>query len=347
MKGCGIDMKLITFLVPCYNSEKEMDRCIESLLVAGEQAEIIIVDDGSTDSTGQIADGYARTYPSIVRVIHQENGGHGEGINQGIRHARGTYFKIVDSDDWLDPEALKAVMKKLGRLEASGGVDLMVCNYVYEHADPNILRRYIRYRNVFPQGRVVTWEQTRPFLVYQLLTLHSCIFRTRVCRRSGVILPRHVSYEDNLFVYGQLPYVKSICYMNQNLYRYFIGREGQSVSKEVMSRRWEQQMFISEEIFKLYRFDDIRRKSPKLYRYMFHESLFMFLITTLFTRLNDTPETEQAISDMWVRMRAYDWLAAVRMQHFTYVQLVSMPGETGRDLSEKVYNLAQRVGQFN
>ena len=80
---------------------------------AGEEAEIILVDDGSTDDTGKVADSYAEKYPNIVRVIHQENGGHGEGVNQGIRNATGLFFKVVDSDDWLDTEALAKVMEVL------------------------------------------------------------------------------------------------------------------------------------------------------------------------------------------------------------------------------------------
>ena len=82
--------KLITFAVPCYNSAAYMDHCIETLLAAGEEAEIILVDDGSTkDDTPEKCDAWAERYPGIIRVIHQENGGHGEGVNQGIRHARG------------------------------------------------------------------------------------------------------------------------------------------------------------------------------------------------------------------------------------------------------------------
>ena len=83
--------KLITFAVPCYNSADYMRHCVETLLSAGEQAEIILVDDGSTkDDTPAICDEYAAKYPTIVKAIHQENGGHGEGGNQGIRNARGT-----------------------------------------------------------------------------------------------------------------------------------------------------------------------------------------------------------------------------------------------------------------
>ena len=96
-------MKLLTIAVPCYNSEAYMRKCIESLLVGGEDVEILIVDDGSTkDRTPQIADEYAEKYPTIVRTIHQENKGHGGAVNTGIANATGLYFKVVDSDDWVD-----------------------------------------------------------------------------------------------------------------------------------------------------------------------------------------------------------------------------------------------------
>ena len=98
-------MKLLTFTIPCYNSEAYMEKCIESILPGGEDVEIIIVNDGSKDRTAEIADAYAAKYPTIVRAIHQENGGHGEAVNTGIRNATGLYFKVVDSDDWIDQDA--------------------------------------------------------------------------------------------------------------------------------------------------------------------------------------------------------------------------------------------------
>ena len=97
-------MKLISFAVPCYNSAEYMKNCIESLLVGGDEVEIIIVDDGSTDDTGSIADMYLEKFPNIVKVIHQKNSGHGEGVNQGIMNASGVFYKVVDSDDWLDAD---------------------------------------------------------------------------------------------------------------------------------------------------------------------------------------------------------------------------------------------------
>ena len=129
--------KLITFAVPCYNSEAYMDHCIGTLLTGGEDVEIILVDDGSTkDNTPAICDRYAEQYPDVVRAIHQPNGGHGEGVNQGIRNARGLYYKVVDSDDWLDTDALQKVLAKLREFaQREEPLDLMICNYVYEHVE--------------------------------------------------------------------------------------------------------------------------------------------------------------------------------------------------------------------
>ena len=99
-------MKLLSIAIPCYNSEKYMRKCIDSLLIGGEDVEILIIDDGSTkDRTAEIADEYEAQFPTIVRAIHKENGGHGSAVNTGIANATGLYFKVVDSDDWVKQDA--------------------------------------------------------------------------------------------------------------------------------------------------------------------------------------------------------------------------------------------------
>ena len=105
--------KLITFAVPCYNSQDYMQRCLRSLMAGGEEVEIIVIDDGSTDRTGEIADCYAEKYPETVRAVHQKDGGLGAGVNIGLSLAAGEYFKVVDSDDWLDEEALKKLLTEI------------------------------------------------------------------------------------------------------------------------------------------------------------------------------------------------------------------------------------------
>ena len=106
-------MKLITFAIPCHNSEKYMKKCIDSLLVAKDDIEIIIVNDGSTDDTQKIANQYAKKYPDTIKAIHKENGGHGSGVNVGLENATGLYYKVVDSDDWVDKNSLLKVIETI------------------------------------------------------------------------------------------------------------------------------------------------------------------------------------------------------------------------------------------
>lgn len=218
-------MKLLSIAVPCYNSEGYMRNCIESLLPGGDEVEIIIVDDGSTkDRTAEIADEYAAKYPGIVKAVHQENGGHGQAVNTGLKHATGLYFKVVDSDDWLDKENYPKVLDKLAELVREGqNVDMMLCNYIYDKQGAKH-KKAIRYANVFPQDQVFTWKDAKHFHLGQYILMHSVIYRTQMLKNCGLELPQHTFYVDNIFVYYPLPYVKNLYYMDLDLYHYFIGR---------------------------------------------------------------------------------------------------------------------------
>ena len=336
-------MKLLTVTVPCYNSQDYMRHCIESLLPGGERVEILIIDDGSKDDTGRIADEYAEKYPTIVRVIHQENGGHGEGINQGLRHASGTYFKVVDSDDWLSDD-FPAFLDLLEQCEARGGVDLAVTNYYYVHSD-GIGDRSINYSSVLPEGRVFTWADTRPFRIHQMLTIHSCTFRTENMRKWGCELPKHTFYEDNLMVYLTLPHTRRMVYMNADLYRYAIGRPDQSVQRTVMMKRYHHQILVTERCFTSCHLDDIQE--PRLKRYMRHELFVMFGIAILFTRLNRTVETDAALERMWETCMAFDPKWGGYFRNRSPLRFICLPGRFGQNVSGLVYKLANKVVRFN
>ena len=126
-------MKYITFAVPCYNSQDYMRRCVDSLLAGGRDVEIILINDGSSDDTGRIADEYQLRYPDIVRAVHKPNGGHGSGVNKGLELARGLYYKVVDSDDWLDAGAYRMLLGRIrelcggGRAEFGEGIRIFSC----------------------------------------------------------------------------------------------------------------------------------------------------------------------------------------------------------------------------
>ena len=336
-------MKLLTVTVPCYNSQDYMANCIESLLPGGDRVEIIVINDGSKDNTGAIADEYAAKYPNIVRVIHQENGGHGEGINQGLRHATGKYFKVVDSDDKVS-EDFPAFLDMLEECEKTGGVDLFVTNYYYVHTD-GIGDRSINYSNALPEHKVFGWSETRPFLMTQLLTIHSCTFKTEVMRRSKTELPKKVFYEDNLMVCRSIPEVQKMYYMNCDLYRYTIGREGQSVQDNVSRSRYKHHLQIAETCFKSVDLDSIENRMHK--HYMKHELFMLFGIATLFSRLNNNDEADADLNEMWRRCYVHNAKYAARFRERTALLLINIKGKAGREFVSFVYKTCNKIVRFN
>ena len=340
--------KLITFAVPCYNSAAYMDHCIETLLQGGEDIEIILVDDGSTkDDTPAICDRYAEQYPGLVRVIHQENGGHGEGVNQGIRNAQGIYYKVVDSDDWLDVDALRQVLDKLRQFVRDGKlVDLMIANYVYEHVEDNT-RKVMGYHNVFPVGRVFNWKHIGHFKPSQYLLMHSVIYRTRILRDCGLELPKHTFYVDNIFVYEPLPLVRNIYYMDVDLYRYFIGRADQSVNESVMIGRVDQQLRVTYHMIDSIDLREVAKKSKKLARYMYNYLAMMMAISSIFLTMDGSPEALGKKTQLWEYLRTANKKLYYRMKHFSVPAATNLPTVPGRKLSIALYRLAQRIYKFN
>ena len=296
--------KLITFAVPCYNSAAYMDHCVRTLLTGGDDIEIILVDDGSTkDDTPAICDRYQAEYPDIVRAIHQENGGHGEGVNQGLRHAQGMYYKVVDSDDWLDEAALKAVLDKLRAFAgAEQPLDLFIANYVYEHVEDNT-QKVMKYTNVFPEGRVFTWNEIGRFRPSQYLLMHSVIYRTEMLRACRLELPKHTFYVDNIFVYQPLPAVKSIYYMDVDLYRYFIGRADQSVNEKVMVTRVDQQVRVTKLMIDSHNLKQLYQTQRKLARYMTSYLSMMMTISSIFLIIDGSPAALGKKTELWEYLR--------------------------------------------
>lgn len=339
--------KLITFTIPCYNSEAYMEKCINSILAGGDDIEILIIDDGSKDRTGEIADSYAEKFPEIVRVIHQENGGHGEGVNQGIRHGRGKYYKVVDSDDRLDPTALSKLLERMRKLDRNGTeIDMFVTNYVYDHADDGS-QRPMSYNRIFPNEKICTWDQTKRFNITKYLMMHSVIYRMELLRELGLELPKHTFYVDNLYMYAPLPAVKSIYYMNLNLYYYYIGRADQSVTEQNIIKRIDQQLLVTKLMTDIYDLNDIKKQSPALYRYMFHELAMMYTITTIFQYASKSEKDLENNREMWKHLREKDLQTFIKMKSTTLNVLTQFPGQMGRNTTVKIYHLINKIFKFN
>ena len=336
-------MKLLTVTVPCYNSQDYMENCVNSLLTGGDRVEIILIDDGSKDRTGEIADRLAAEHPGIVKAIHQPNGGHGAGINAGLRSATGRYFKPVDSDDTLSAD-FPSFLDTLESLDAEGGVDLVVTNYYYVHSD-GVGDKSINFSNVLPEGEIFSWKQTKTFRPEQLLMIHACTFRTDFLRQAAVELPEHLFYEDNYYVYANLRDTERMFYLNMDLYRYWIGRAGQSVQEDVMTRRYAHQLKATELCLTQFHLDDVEHGRHK--RYCKHTLFLMLGISGVYARLNGSEQAEQDWKDLWKTYKDYDPKWERHFHRFTPLCLLCIPGKPGRGLVRGVYKLAHKIVRFN
>lgn len=285
-------MKLLSIAIPCYNSAAYMKKCIESLLVGGEDVEILIVDDGSTkDNTAQIADEYAEKYPSIIKTIHKENGGHGSGVNTGIDHATGLYFKVVDSDDWVKKDAYFKVLEKLREYsQEENALDMLISNFVYDKEGAK-RKKIMQYRKILPVDQVFSWDDCHHFSKAHYILMHSVIFRTQLLRDCGIRLPEHTFYVDNLYVFEPLPYVRRMYYLDVNFYRYYIGRADQSVNESVMITRVDQQIRVNK-IMIDYMLEHKKEilKNKRLYQYMRNYLEIIMAISSIILIRSETEE---------------------------------------------------------
>jgi glycosyltransferase involved in cell wall biosynthesis len=320
-----------------------MGHCIETILPLGNDIEIILVNDGSKDRTGEICDRYANEYPNIIKAFHQENGGHGEGVNVGLSHASGHFFKVVDSDDWLDTESAKQVLSKLKELKDEG-LDMLISNYVYEHAIDNSSRA-INYTNVLPQNRAFSWGDIKRFRISQYLLMHSIIYRTSLLKACGLKLPKHTFYVDNIYAYVPLPYVKSIYYLDVDLYRYFIGRADQSVNESIMVKRVAQQIRITKIMLESHDLESINQ--PKLEKYMSSYLTMMISICSILLLLEGKPESENTFDDLWQYLRDNFPTAYANAKRSPLSFVSYSKGKLGRMFTLTVYRTARSIYHFN
>ena len=342
-------MKLLSIAIPCYNSEQYMRKCIDSLLVGGEDVEILIVDDGSTkDKTAEIADEYATKYPSIVKAIHKENGGHGSAVNAGIANASGLYFKVVDSDDWVKESAYMQILDTLRQLVGGRAIlDMLISNFVYEKEGEK-RKRVMHYRHMMPVGELFTWEDCKRFRKGHYILMHSVIFRTKLLRECNLHLPEHTFYVDNIYVFEPLPYVKNMYYLDVNFYRYYIGRVDQSVNESVMISRIDQQIKVNKIMIDYLAKNQTEiRKTKRLHQYMKN---YLEIVTTASTALLLRSETEENLEkkeELWQYMKSKDKSLYRWMRRGIMGSAMNLPGRNGRKLSVDAYHIAQKIYKFN
>lgn len=338
-------MKYISFAIPCYNSEAYMDKAIESILKGGEDVEIIIVNDGSKDRTSEIAHQYAEKYPTIIKAVDKENGGHGDAVNTGLANATGLYFKVVDSDDWVDESALMKILETLHKLvDENQMIDMLVSNYVYEKVGAKH-KKVIHYQNVMPEDKIITWKDMGKFKLGQYILMHSVIYRTELLRRCKLQLPKHTFYVDCIYVYQPFPYVQTFYYLNVNFYRYFIGRDDQSVNEKNMIKRIDQQIFVTRTLIDMYQMNKIQNK--RLRAYMVNYLAIMITISSIIAIRSKDPVNLEKKKEIWQHLKNTDEKLYKKIRYGILGQTMNLPGKPGRKISSFTYMVAQRLFGFN
>ena len=338
-------MKLLTITIPCYNSAAYMEKCVRTIVPGGDEIDLLIVDDGSTDETPAIADRLQAEFPSIIRVIHQPNGGHGEGLNQGIRTAQGIYFKSVDSDDRLDPTALKHLLDLLRKhVNEDEQVDLIVNDYVYDHEDQHNVFS-VKYNWQLKPDTVQTWESVHHFPLWKQFMIHSLTYRTEMLRQMPLVLPAHTFYEDNLYIYQPLPYTRRICYLNEPLYGYNVGRPGQSVNDDVIIKRLDMVTNIARQMITSYPWRELKKLPPKLRGYMLNNLAGQVSTCSSLQYIGGKKGIEMN-RQMWADIRAYDeeLYHHLRRRPMTVVSI--LPGPVGRAILVGGYRIGRRMLRF-
>lgn len=322
-----------------------MDRAIESILKGGEDVEIIIVNDGSKDRTSEIAHQYEEKYPTIIKAVDKENGGHGDAVNTGLSHATGKYFKVVDSDDWVDAEAFPKILKKLKELVGGPDtVDMFISNYVYDKVGVK-RKKIMQYRRYLPIDQVFGWKDMKKMSPGHYILMHSVIYRTGLLKECGLELPKHTFYVDNLFVFNPLPYVKKMYYMDVEFYHYYIGREDQSVNEKIMIGRIDQQLKVNRLLIDEF----VRQKNlnKKCRQYMLSYLDIIMTVSSMLCIKSETEENLEKKQALWKYLKDSDVKLYLKLRHSLLGRACNLPGKGGRNVSVAAYKVTQKFYGFN
>ena len=221
-------MKLLTVVIPAYNVEHYLHRCLDSLLYNQEindSLDIIIVNDGSRDETVAIAEKYCQKYPKIVSLIDKENGGHGSTVNAGLAQATGKYFKVVDADDWVNIWDFGDFVKSLKKETA----DLLITDYrrdvLYDEAEEEF-SFYAGDSTIHPIEDAYHSMQQLNFFYMHALTVKTAALK----KVWGHGLMEKRFYVDQQFNILAFTGAKTYRVLPYDIYRYFIGRPEQSMN---------------------------------------------------------------------------------------------------------------------
>lgn len=240
--------KILSIVIPAYNVEKYLNRCLRSFEVPEilEKLEVLIINDGSTDGTQMIAEAFCKKYPDTYFLYNKVNGGHGSGINYGIRYATGKYFKVVDGDDWLNAAELPDFVRLLEQVEADVVAADFLC--IQDETYTILEKKYCsddksRYgRNCSIPGGEVS----------EVIKMHAFTIKTKILQQHNIVIDEHCYYVDCQYITYPIPYVNTVYFYDKFIYMYRLGRNGQSMDIRSMQKNRNQHMKVLNSLLTFY-----------------------------------------------------------------------------------------------
>lgn len=240
--------KILTISIAVFNAEKWLSKCLDSFCIQDvmDCLDVIIVNDGSTDGTSEVAKKYVTAYPGTFRLIEKENGGHGTTINAAIPKAAGKYYKIVDADDWVEKDGIIDLINKLNSID----VDVVYSPYYKVNADDFVKTK------VFPMennskffNRIVDIDVLDPAFDIQM---HALTFKTELLQKNFTPIDEHCFYVDVEYNAFYFSLVNNIFISDVPVYDYLVGTNEQSVNMTNMVKRRDQHLRVCKRIFLFY-----------------------------------------------------------------------------------------------
>ena len=236
------------------------------------------------------------------------------------------------------------ILDKLRELVGSEkNLDMLLANYVYEKEGAK--HKKVMRQTGFPKDELFTWSDIKRFHKGHYILMHSVIYRTKLLRECGLELPKHTFYVDNIYVYKPLPNVKTMYYMDVDFYRYFIGRDDQSVNEKVMISRIDQQIKVNKIMI-----DDVniwKVNNPKCRKYMLNYLEIITVVSTIMLIKSGTQENLEKKRELWKYIKEKDIRLFHKLRNGIMGHTMNLPGKGGRKISIAAYRISQKVVGFN
>lgn len=226
--------RILTILVPTYNMQQYLHRCLDSLIVSDplmKQLEVLVINDGSKDNSSAIAHEYEVKYPDTFRVIDKDNGNYGSCINRGLKEATGKYIKVLDADDWFDTENFEGFLSFLSETD----VDLVISDFDKVAEDGSVVST--KHYDI-PEGE---WPLLKYDAIYDMW-MHAVTYKREIFDGLDYHQTEGISYTDQEWIFMPMIRVKTISTFPHVVYKYLVGRVGQTVDPKIFARNISQEV---------------------------------------------------------------------------------------------------------